>query len=116
MNILLVNPPCGPRTIGMRRISRLEPLGLETIGAMVSRQHNVRLVDMLTCPADFLATLKVFTPDVVGVTAEAVRSGQALSGTKKGTRHFFDPATTSLPRAVSSERNTEVLRFAQDDN
>lgn len=79
MKILLVNPPCGQRTIGMRRISRLEPLGLETIGAMVSRQHDVRLVDMLTCPADLLATLKVFTPDVVGVTAEAVRSGQALN-------------------------------------
>lgn len=77
MKILLVNPPCGPRTIGMRFISRIEPLGLETIGAAVSGQHEVRLVDMLTRPADLLSTLKWFKPDVVGVTSEAVRSGQA---------------------------------------
>jgi len=78
MRVLLVNPPCGPRTIGMRYISRIEPLGLEYIGAAVSGQHDVRLVDMCVRPADLLRTLKRFTPDVVGVTTESVRMGPAL--------------------------------------
>ena len=77
MRVLLVNPPCGPRTIGMRHIARIEPLALETIGAAVKEGNEVRLVDMLTYPGDLLATLKHFKPDVVGVTTEAVRSGQA---------------------------------------
>jgi radical SAM superfamily enzyme YgiQ (UPF0313 family) len=62
----------------MRFISRIEPLALETIGAAVSREHDVRLVDMQVRPADLEATLGTFTPDVVGVTSEAVRAGQAL--------------------------------------
>ncbi len=77
MRVLLVNPPCGARTIGMRHISRIEPLALETIGAAVKEGNKVQLVDMLTYPGDLLATLKHFKPDVVGVTTEAARSGQA---------------------------------------
>ena len=64
--------------MGVRRIARLEPLGLETIGAGVSADHDVRLVDMLSRPDDLTRTLKRFTPDVVGVTTEAVRSQQAI--------------------------------------
>lgn len=79
MRILLVFPPCGPRTIGMRHISRIEPLGLELIGAGVSQKHDVRLVDMMVRPADLMDTLKIFAPDVVGVTTEAIRSRQALA-------------------------------------
>jgi radical SAM superfamily enzyme YgiQ (UPF0313 family) len=77
MRVLLVNPPCGARTIGMRHISRIEPLALETIGAAVKEGNEVQLVDMLAYPGDLLATLKHFKPDVVGVTTEAARSGQA---------------------------------------
>lgn len=47
MRILLIHPPCGPRTMGVRHIARLEPLGLELIGAAVSGEHDVRLVDIL---------------------------------------------------------------------
>lgn len=79
MKILLVNPPCGPKTIGMRHISRIEPLGLEQIGAGVSDRHQVRLVDMLCSPQDLPRTLREFAPDVVGVTTEAVRFHQALA-------------------------------------
>jgi radical SAM superfamily enzyme YgiQ (UPF0313 family) len=63
----------------MRHISRLEPLGLETIGAAVSDRHDVRLVDMMVRPADLMRTLKVFSPDVLGVTTEAVRFRQAMA-------------------------------------
>ena len=78
MKILLVNPPCGPRTIGMRNICRIEPLGLELIGAAVSDEHDVRLVDMLVRPSDLKSTLGRFTPDVVGVTTETARMEPAL--------------------------------------
>ncbi len=78
MKVLLVHPPCGPRTMGVRRIARLEPLGLELIGAGVSAEHDVRLVDMVVRPSDLMRTHRHFTPDVVGVTTEAVRSQGAL--------------------------------------
>ena len=64
--------------MGVRHIARLEPLGLEMIGAGVSGEHDVRLVDMLSRPGDLARTLKRFRPDVVGVTSEAVRSQQAI--------------------------------------
>jgi len=78
LRILLIHPPCSERTMGVRRIARLEPLGLETIGAAVSADHEVRLVDMLSRPGDLMRTLKRFRPDVAGVTTEAVRSAQAI--------------------------------------
>jgi hopanoid C-3 methylase len=88
MRILLVHPPCGPRTIGMRHICRLEPLGLESIGAVVSLRHNVRLVDMMVRPADLMRTLRTFSPDVLGVTSEAARSVQAM-GVLRTVRKLF---------------------------
>lgn len=78
MRILLVHPPCGPRTIGLRHIAKMEPLGLETVGAGVSSRHDVRLVDMMVRPADLIDTLQRFTPDVAGVTSEMARTEPAL--------------------------------------
>ena len=63
----------------MRRICRIEPLGLESIGAAVSDKHDVQLVDMLVRLADLMRTLRVFSPDVLGVTSEAARWGQAMA-------------------------------------
>jgi radical SAM superfamily enzyme YgiQ (UPF0313 family) len=78
VKVLLVHPPCGPRTIGLRHIAKMEPLGLETVGASVSSKYEVRLVDMMVEPRDLLQTLKTFTPDVAGVTSEMARTGPAL--------------------------------------
>ncbi|MGE0432757.1 MAG: radical SAM protein [Planctomycetota bacterium] len=78
MRILLVNPPCDRRTIGLRHIARIEPLGLEMIGASVRGQHEVRLVDMEVRPKDLGRTLREFAPDIVGVTSEIVHRGTAL--------------------------------------
>lgn len=78
MKVLLVHPPCGPRTIGLRHIAKMEPLGLETVGAGVSPYHDVRLVDMMVRPGDLMQTLKHFTPDVMGVTSEMARTEPAL--------------------------------------
>ena len=52
MKVLLINPPCGPRTIGLRNIARIEPLGLELLGAGLPSSFDVRIVDMEVEPAD----------------------------------------------------------------
>ena len=95
MRILLIHPPCGPRTMGVRHIARLEPLGLEMIGAAVSAEHDVRLVDMLVRPSDLVRTLKRFTPDVAGVTSEAVRSQQAVEALRTVRKHAPDCLTVA---------------------
>lgn len=87
MKILLINPPCGPRTIGLRYIARLEPLGLELIGAGV-KNHDVRLVDMEVAPDDLDITLKRFHPDVVGITSEIVHVQAALDIIRKIKKKF----------------------------
>jgi radical SAM superfamily enzyme YgiQ (UPF0313 family) len=93
MRILLVNPPCGPRTIGLKNIAKIEPLGLELVGAGVSREHEVRLVDMEVCPADLEAELRGFTPDVVGVTSEVVHVETALAALRQVRRAAPDCLT-----------------------
>lgn len=79
MRILLVNPPCDARTIGLRHIARVEPLGLELIGAAVKGLHDVRLVDLEVAPRDLPAALAEFEPDIVGVTSEIVHRDTALN-------------------------------------
>lgn len=83
MKILLINPPCGSRTIGLKNIARIEPLGLELVGAGVSRDHEVVLVDMEVAPDDLAATLHNFRPDVVGVTSEIVHVETALAALRQ---------------------------------
>ncbi len=87
MRILLINPPCGPRTLGLNRLACIEPLGLELVGAGVSRQHEVRLVDMMVRPDDLHQTLRTFRPDVAGVTSEIVRVQTALDALRTVRRH-----------------------------
>ena len=78
MKILLINPPCSSRTIGLKNISCIEPLGLELIGAGVANEHDVRLVDMMVRPQDLVDTLREFKPDVAGATSEIVHVGTAI--------------------------------------
>jgi len=60
MNVLLINPPCGPRTVGLRHIARIEPLNLELLGAAVSGECDVRVVDMEVAPGDLERVLAEF--------------------------------------------------------
>jgi radical SAM superfamily enzyme YgiQ (UPF0313 family) len=78
VKILLINPPCGPRSIGLKNMARIEPLSLELVGAGVSEDHDVRLVDMMVRPSDLRATLAAFRPDVAGVTSEIVHVDTAI--------------------------------------
>jgi len=83
LRILLINPPCGPRTIGLRNIARIEPLGLEMIGAAVSGEHDVRLVDMEVRQDDLADMLAQFKPDIAGVTSEIVHVDTALDALRQ---------------------------------
>jgi len=93
MRILLINPPCGPRTIGLKNIAKIEPLGLELVGAGVSGVHEVRLVDMEVRPEDLQETLRGFTPDVAGVTSEIVHVETALAALRQVRRAAPDCLT-----------------------
>lgn len=83
MRILLINPPCDPRTIGLRNMAKIEPLGLELIGGAVRGLHEIRLVDMEVAPRDLDRTLASFAPDIVGVTSEIVHRTTALDALRR---------------------------------
>jgi radical SAM superfamily enzyme YgiQ (UPF0313 family) len=93
MRILLINPPCGPRTIGLKNIAKIEPLGLELVGAGVSGVHEVVLVDMEVSPGDLAETLRAFVPDVAGVTSEIVHVDTALEALRQVRRCNADCLT-----------------------
>ncbi|MBT7583738.1 MAG: hypothetical protein HN572_12295, partial [Kordiimonadaceae bacterium] len=84
MKILLINPPCGIRTIGLKNLTKIEPLNLELLGATLKGYHEVRLVDMEVAPEDLKETLSDFIPDIVGVTSEAVHVETALGALRMG--------------------------------
>src|SRR3990172_8967316 len=68
MRILLVSPPSGDLTIGLKHLSKVEPLGLEIIGASVP-EHQVELLDM-ELDTDLPGALQRFQPDIVGASAQ----------------------------------------------
>ncbi|MGE0653420.1 MAG: radical SAM protein [Alphaproteobacteria bacterium] len=77
MNILLINPPCGPHTIGLKHVARIGPLGLEILAAALPERFRVRIVDMEVNPQDLDRTLREFRPDVAGTTCEVVHVSPA---------------------------------------
>lgn len=88
MRILLVRPPVGERTLGLKHMARVEPLGLEVVGAAV-RDFDVRLLDMEVEGESLERTLRDYRPRVVGVGAYVVHTYTAhrvLRLTKR-----FDP-------------------------
>lgn len=72
MKILLVNPPSGSLTVGLKHLAKIEPLGLEIIGASVPG-HDVELLDM-ELDTDLEGTLQRYRPDIVGVSAQVVQT------------------------------------------
>ena len=67
MKVLLVQPPTHS-SLGLQAFMLPEPLGLETIGASLRLDHEVRLLDMRLEPG-LRQELKSFKPDAVGVSA-----------------------------------------------
>ena len=65
MRVLLVQPGLG-KGFGLRQLSLVEPLGLETVAGALVAEHEVQLLDMRV--EDGLAqALKRFNPDLCGV-------------------------------------------------
>lgn len=71
MKILLVNPPSGDLTVGLKHLAKIEPLGLEIIGAAVP-DHDVELLDM-ELDTNLKGALQRFNPDIVGASAQVVQ-------------------------------------------
>jgi len=92
VRILLVNPPPGKRTLGLKHLAKVEPLALEVVGAAVPG-HEVRLLDMEVDP-DLDETLTSFRPHVVGTTAYVVHTYTALRVMERAKR--FDSRTLTV--------------------
>jgi len=71
MNILLIQPPKSPRTIGGEDVFIYEPLALEYLAAGLIHDHDVRILD-LRLENGIQKTLAEFHPEVVGITAYTV--------------------------------------------
>ena len=92
MKILLINPPSGELTIGLRHIAKTEPLGLEVLGAAVS-DHQVEVLDM-ELDTDLDGTLRRFQPDIVGASAQVVQTYSARRALKAA--KAFSPRILTL--------------------
>ena len=71
MKILLIEPAKAPRSIGGEDVFVYEPLALEYVAAGVSKDHDVRILD-LRLDRDLEGALDYFSPDVVGITSYTV--------------------------------------------
>ncbi|MBA7677576.1 Hopanoid C-3 methylase [subsurface metagenome] len=67
MRVLLVQPP-SHSALGLQAFSLPEPLGLETIAACLTNEHEVSIFDM-RIEHNIWKKLSLFKPDVVGVSA-----------------------------------------------
>lgn len=92
MKILLVNPPVGENTIGLRHIAKVEPLSLEILGAAVP-EHEVEILDM-QWDKELEPVLERFQPDVVGVGAQVTQTYTSRHLLK--TAKSFNPGTLTL--------------------
>ncbi len=87
MKVLLVNPPAGKLTIGLKDIAQVEPLGLEILAAAIP-DHQVRILDM-QIDQSLEDALQRFHPDVVGASAQIVQTYTAQQVLK--TAKAYDP-------------------------
>ena len=71
MKILLIEPSKASSTIGGEEVFLYEPLALEYVAAGVSRDHDVRILD-LRLDKNLAPVLSSFAPDIVGITAYTV--------------------------------------------
>ncbi len=92
MKILLVSPPSGELTIGLKYLSKVEPLALEVLGAAVP-EHQVEVLDM-ELDTDLTGALQRFQPDIVGASAQVVQTYTARRVLR--TAKAFNPRILTL--------------------
>jgi radical SAM superfamily enzyme YgiQ (UPF0313 family) len=71
VRILLIEPAKAPVTLAGEDVYLFEPLALEYVGAAVSADHEVRILDQ-RLDKDVRGTLESFRPHVVGITSYTV--------------------------------------------
>lgn len=64
----MVQPPKAPSTVGGEDVFLFEPLALEYLAAGVSKEHEVKILD-LRLDKDLQFIMTNFHPDIVGITA-----------------------------------------------
>ncbi len=106
MKVLLVNPPAGDLTIGLRHIAQVEPLALEIIGA-AAPDHQVEIFDM-QIDSDLADILQHFQPDVVGASAQIVQTYTA--------QHVLKMAKEFNPRILTLLGGHHVTLNPQEFN
>lgn len=92
MRILLINPPSGQLTIGLRRLAKLEPLALEILAGALHNEE-VRILD-LDLHRDLTGALRRFQPELVGASAQIVQTYGARRALRLAKEH--DPRTVTL--------------------
>ena len=92
VKVLLVNPPSGTLTMGLKQLSKVEPLALEILGAAIP-EHDVEILDM-ELDTNVGRALRRFQPDVVGVSAQIVQTYSAQRVLREA--KAFNPATLTL--------------------
>ena len=69
MNVLLFRPRPDKETIGLQNVMICEPLELEYISANIEAiGHKCEIVDMIIEKKDVAYFVKLYNPDVVGIT------------------------------------------------
>ena len=68
MKILFVRPKPSPATIGLQHLMIVEPLELEIMAALINKEHEVRIIDMILENENIDFFIKKYTPDVLCLT------------------------------------------------
>ena len=69
MKILLVRPPRIKQAVTLSDFMYSEPLGLEMLFAVLEKNHQVEIFDMMCDAQPLLDKLVAFRPEVVGITS-----------------------------------------------
>jgi radical SAM superfamily enzyme YgiQ (UPF0313 family) len=73
VKILLIEPSKAAQSLGGEDVSLYEPLALEYVGAGVSKEHDVRILDQ-RLEKNLLAAVRSFSPQIVGITSYTVHA------------------------------------------
>jgi radical SAM superfamily enzyme YgiQ (UPF0313 family) len=69
MKILLVRPPRIKQAVTLSDFMYSEPLGLEMLSAVLEKNHQVEIFDMMCDTQPLLEKLVAFKPEMVGITS-----------------------------------------------
>ena len=123
MRILLVRPPRIKKAITIGEFMFCEPVGLESLYAVLKNEHTVRILDMMVENSNIVDECIAWKPDVVGLTslcvdvnnvlhiAQQVKAhNNAITTMVGGTQTFVEPG------AFHDSSIDHVFRYTTTDN